>query len=305
MIVARATVQKESDIYMKIFLENKAEMMIRKADLAVFSFMLKLVRCKKGAALAQLDKDAKVCEADGGLELHFDDQELQAELERRMTPAARAAVREVLGEVDAAAAREAAREEAVEAQAASSLVQKGKQGIGSDAEGDEDDDDDEDIDDDIFGAGSGSAAPQNATSKTLLTPPVSSFGILSGRQTVEKPKKKGAVTTPPPPPAPPAIKSKVQKEVQGGQFACKNGPVDCGLLHDNMSLMWGKFKDLVDELQAKMDKDAQNFDDLKKDINMQITTLTSAKATFSKQMNEATAQKSADVEEQRAKSDEE
>lgn len=86
---------------------------------------------------------------------------------------------------------------------------------------------------------------------------------------------------------------------------CVLGKPNCGLLHDNMSLMWGKFKDLVDELQAKMDRDAQNFDDLKKDINMQITTLTSAKATFSKQMNEATAQKSADVEEQRAKSDEE
>merc|ERR1719454_1256029 len=108
IIVTTETLKRETDIYTKIFLENKAEMTIRKADLAVFSFMLKLVKCKKGAALAQLDKDARVCEADGSLELHFDDRELQAELERKMTPAARAAVREVLGEVDAAALREVA-----------------------------------------------------------------------------------------------------------------------------------------------------------------------------------------------------
>ena len=29
---------------------------------------------------------------------------------------------------------------------------------------------------------------------------------------------------------------------------CPNKPPDCGLFHDNMSLMWVRFKDLVDEL---------------------------------------------------------
>merc|ERR1719486_938501 len=75
LIVAKATLKMETDSYTKIYLANKAEMKIRQDDLAVFSFMLKLVACKKGAAFAQLDKDAKICEASGGLELHFDDAE--------------------------------------------------------------------------------------------------------------------------------------------------------------------------------------------------------------------------------------
>merc|ERR1712094_156698 len=83
-------------------------MKIRKDDLAVFSFMLKLVACKKGAALAQVGRDAKICDASGGLELRFDYVELQAEYERKMTPSARAAVREILGTIDEVKAEEAA-----------------------------------------------------------------------------------------------------------------------------------------------------------------------------------------------------
>merc|ERR1712100_913098 len=85
---------------MKTYPSNKAEMRIRRDDLAVFSFMLKLVACKKKAAFAQLDGDAKICEASGGLELRFDDMELQAEYERKMTPSAQAAIREILGAID-------------------------------------------------------------------------------------------------------------------------------------------------------------------------------------------------------------
>merc|ERR1719399_1293151 len=81
IIVTKQMLKKETDIYMKIFLENKMEMTIRKNDLAVFSFMLKLVACKKAGAFAQLDKQpgAQVCENAGTLELHFDDEKLQAE----------------------------------------------------------------------------------------------------------------------------------------------------------------------------------------------------------------------------------
>merc|ERR1719454_1255938 len=48
LITAKATLEKETENYVKIYLANKAEMKIRKDDLAVFSFMLKLVACKKG-----------------------------------------------------------------------------------------------------------------------------------------------------------------------------------------------------------------------------------------------------------------
>merc|ERR1719160_828646 len=139
LITTKAMLKKETDAYMKIYLANKAEMKIRKDDLAVFSFMLKLVACKKGAALAQVGRDAKICDASGGLELRFDDAELQAEYERKMTPSARAAVREILGTIDEVQAEEAA----------TSLVQQTKEALQDEADDiDDDDDDADDADDD-------------------------------------------------------------------------------------------------------------------------------------------------------------
>merc|ERR1719387_1011636 len=123
--------KKETDAYMKIYLANKAEMKIRKDDLAVFSFMLKLVACKKGAAFAQVGRDAKICDASGGLELRFDDAELQAEYERKMTPSARSAVREILGTIDEVKAEEAA----------TSLVQQTKEALQDEADDIDDDED--------------------------------------------------------------------------------------------------------------------------------------------------------------------
>merc|ERR1719454_1918696 len=133
LITTKAMLKKETDAYMKIYLANKAEMKIRRDDLAVFSFMLKLVACKKGAALAQLDGDAKICEASGGLELRFDDMELQAEYERKLTPSARAAIREILGVIDEEKAEETA----------ASLVQQSKEAL---QRVDDDDGDNDDVD---------------------------------------------------------------------------------------------------------------------------------------------------------------
>ena len=49
-------------------------------------------------SLLQLGQEPKlqVCESNGDLELHFNDQKLLADLESRMTPGARAAIRTVL-----------------------------------------------------------------------------------------------------------------------------------------------------------------------------------------------------------------
>merc|ERR1712139_687861 len=103
LITTKAMLKKETDAYMKIYLANKAEM--------------------------------KICDASGGLELRFDDAELQAEYERKMTPSARAAVREILGTIDEVKAEEAA----------TSLVQQTKEALQDEAD-DIDDDDDEDAD---------------------------------------------------------------------------------------------------------------------------------------------------------------
>merc|ERR1719178_530825 len=155
LIATKAMLKKETDAYMKIYLANKAEMQIRKDDLAVFSFMLKLVACKKGAAFAQLERDAKICDASGGLELRFDDVELQAEYERKMTPSARAAVREILGTIDEVQAEEAA----------TSLVQQTKEALQDEA----DDIDDDDADDDSSMSVNASKTSDSTRQKPVLS----------------------------------------------------------------------------------------------------------------------------------------
>jgi hypothetical protein len=54
-----------------------------------------------------------------------------------------------------------------------------------------------------------------------------------------------------------------------------------------------------------MDQDAQDFEELKADINEQMAIMTTAKATYEAQLNEALSNKAADVEEQNAKAAEE
>ena len=54
---------------------------------------------------------------------------------------------------------------------------------------------------------------------------------------------------------------------------CSPDPPDCGLLHDKLSLMWGDYKDKVDELTMEMNKNAFMFEELKMELNDQIQIL--------------------------------
>ena len=65
-------------------------------------------------------------------------------------------------------------------------------------------------------------------------------------------------------------KVKVVQRVEAGHWECSSGPVDCGHLHDHMSLMSGKFKDLVGDLQAEMDKNEFEFNELSSNLNAQL-----------------------------------
>merc|ERR1719265_1159390 len=113
-------------------------------------------------------------------------------------------------------------------------------------------------------------------------------------------------TTTPGIPTPPVPKERVVKrlDVTVGYMKCPTTPPDCGLLHDNMSLMWGKFKDLVDELQAEMDKNAFEFTMLKMDLNQQLEVLRNSKAKLIMQLNEATASLNSDRQEMSEKEEE-
>jgi len=86
---------------------------------------------------------------------------------------------------------------------------------------------------------------------------------------------------------------------------CSLAKPNCGLLHDNMSLMWGEMKDAVDELQAKMDDDTAHHREELGALNMQKGVLIDAKTTCQTNLAEATSKLNANLEEQSKKQEEE
>jgi len=87
----------------------------------------------------------------------------------------------------------------------------------------------------------------------------------------------------------------------GGGIMCSPDPPDCGLLHDKLSLMWGDYKDKVDELTMEMNKNAFMFEELKVTLNDQIKIMSNSKARFSMLLSESRSNLAADREEVKAK----
>jgi len=83
--------------------------------------------------------------------------------------------------------------------------------------------------------------------------------------------------------------------------SCPPTPPDCGLLHDKLSLMWGDYKDKVDELQMEMNKNQYEFEELKFNLNDQLRVLTNTKSRFSMQLSESRSNMAADREEKKEK----
>jgi hypothetical protein len=76
---------------------------------------------------------------------------------------------------------------------------------------------------------------------------------------------------------------------------------DCALLHDKLSLLWGEFKDQVDELTMIMMKNEYEFHELKTNLNNQIDVLKTAKARLNELLGEARSNLAADNEEKKQK----
>jgi len=83
--------------------------------------------------------------------------------------------------------------------------------------------------------------------------------------------------------------------------SCPPTPPDCGLLHDKLSLLWGEYKDKVDELQMEMNKNEFEWEELKYNLNAQIKVLSSSKSRFSMQLSESRSNMAADREEKKVK----
>merc|ERR1719498_868739 len=85
-------------------------------------------------------------------------------------------------------------------------------------------------------------------------------------------------------------------------LACNPDMVpDCALLHDKLSLMWGEFKDKVDELTMIMMQNEYEFNELKTNLNNQLEMLKAAKARLNQLLGEARANLAADNEELKQK----
>jgi len=107
-------------------------------------------------------------------------------------------------------------------------------------------------------------------------------------------------TTPQPKPSAPV---KDGKECGGLDpcMTCGPDPPDCALLHDKLSMMWGEFKDKVDELTMTMMKNEYEFEEIKENLNGQIRMLVKSKARFGQLLAEARANMAADRAELKAK----
>jgi hypothetical protein len=241
---AAAKLKEEHSSYMRIYLQNAAEMRIRKADMAVFEFMVKITECGYTGTFIQLadgkhnhkHRGPQLCEDEHGLRLNFEDEKTQQQVDTKMTPTARQEMRAALQRV-----------QALEDAPNLSFLQEGR---------------------------------EVATTTTFTT----------------------SIATPNTQVIP---KVKVQKNPDSGNsIKCTGKVPDCGLLNDNFSILWGKFKDLVDELQMEMDKNAFEWKILQINLNQQMEVLRNSKARFILQLNEAIANMNADREEMSEKEDE-
>jgi hypothetical protein len=212
-----AKLKDEHLAYMRIYLANSQEMTIRKNDMAVFAFMVKLTECK--AAFIQIadgkhnhkHSGPQLCEDENGLRLNFEDEKTQKEVEARMTPTSRREMRAALQRV-----------QALEEAGNLSFLQEGHH----------------------------HHHHHHQTKSERLTTTTKSF-------LQEESDRLTTTTTLPPRPGVDTNvlpKVKVQKNPDSGNsIKCTGKVPDCGLLNDNFSLLWGKFKDLGVELQMEMD----------------------------------------------------
>merc|ERR1719316_2359416 len=275
------TIEKETKAYNDQKAINDAEMVQRRSDVAIAEFILSVTICKdKMWPHLKLVQEGSTgpgylgvmkCEGDHE-EFRFADPETERQAETTLTPMARVKLQKWLRDVHEHA-----------------MLQTESK----DAPDSADDDDDDDALDEP------NPVPVAAAHAQLQ--------FHRSSQHKEDPPKKAPPTMPPPvagPPKPTVPPTNPEPDPLKPP-KCVLSKINCGLLHDNMSLLWGKWKDLVDELQAEMDENKEIFDELMADLNTQRATYVSAKETAQSMKAEAIAMTNADVAEQKDKQAEE
>lgn len=288
--------KEETKAYKAVKAEDDLEMIKRKADVAIAEFILGITICadKKppAAKLFQTGTaepatiDIMKCQGDKD-DFRFADPQIEQRAQRDLTPEARRKLQMWLGDVHDYALVQTEAKDAPDA---------------DDANDEEDDLDDLDAAADDIDDKRSTQAPmqiqnvsQDATHAQMQVQSSSEEG---------PPKEEGPPAATPPPPPPPGAKVVPPQSPKPDPLKppkCVLSKTNCGLLHDNMSILWGKWKDLVDELQAKMDQDEEDFEALKKNLNSEKEVFVTAKGTAETQLAEATGEKNGATEEQAGK----
>jgi len=119
------------------------------------------------------------------------------------------------------------------------------------------------------------------------------------------PAAAGASTPPPQKPKTAAEGSSKPASKRKQAKKCSLGRPNCGLLHDNMSIMWGGMKDAVDALDTKMRREEKIWNKKLENWNSQISLATGNKETSQGHLSSAMAEQTADLAEQDKKEQEE
>jgi hypothetical protein len=229
---SEAMIEKETSKFEQTRLVNQQEMTIRTNDLAVFDMILMMTKCQDSESqLVQLgslkvnrsEHDMQICNSNGGLEIRFNDPQLQAKVERLMTPDARHALREALG------------------QEQMTLMQVVKE--------------------------------KAQTSMANTTTPGLPTVAIEVSPVVEAPSASGQAKK------------------------CVDGEPNCGLLHDLMSMEWGKFRDAFDELANEMKHNQDAFDLMMGNLNEQLTVINDARTKHMESLADAISAINQDTEE--------
>merc|ERR1719382_755244 len=90
---------------------------------------------------------------------------------------------------------------------------------------------------------------------------------------------------------------------EGQARKCTDGTPNCGLLHDLMSMEWGKFRDSFDELATEMKKNQDMYDEIMNNLNEQLTVINVARTKHMETLAETISAINADTEEMNEKDD--
>jgi hypothetical protein len=121
-----------------------------------------------------------------------------------------------------------------------------------------------------------------------------------------QPEDDNLTTTTPALPTAPIVVSPVAEEPSAsGQWKkCTDGTPNCGLLHDLMSMEWGKFRDSFDVLATQMEKNQDEYDRFMANMNEQLNVINSMRTKHMEQLAETISGINADTEETNEKEEE-